>query len=136
VQYDFAPVIRQGKPAVRQLIEDKHRMRTFACLSVTAAALALMILPAVAQTVPGDAQRGRELSERLCIACHKVSADSAGPVSTDVLSFPAIGNRPGATAEGLAGRVIFPHPAMPGVQLTVKELREIVTYILSLKRAN
>jgi len=74
--------------------------------------------------------------ENLCSTCHKVSADSAGPVSTDVLSFPAIANRPGATAEGLAGRIIFPHPAMPGVQLTVKELREVVTYILSLKRAN
>ena len=111
-------------------------MRTFACLSVTAAFLALATHSAAAQTVPGDAQRGRELAERLCSTCHKVSADSAGPVSTDVLSFPAIATRPGATAEGLAGRIIFPHPAMPGVQLTVKELREVVTYILSLKRAN
>ena len=48
-------------------------------------------------------------------------------------SFPSIANRPGVTAELLAGRIIVPHPAMPGVQLTVRELREIIAYILSLK---
>ncbi len=111
-------------------------MRTFACLSTTAAFLTLVTCSVVAQTVPGDAQRGRELSERLCSTCHKVNTDPAGPVSTDILSFPSIANQPGVTAQGLAGRIIFPHPAMPGVQLTVRELREIVTYIQSLKRTN
>jgi hypothetical protein len=57
-------------------------------------------------------------------------------VSTDVLSFPSIANRPGVTAESLAGRIIVPHPAMPNVQLTVRELREVIAYILSLKLAN
>jgi hypothetical protein len=52
----------------------------------------------------------------------------------DVPSFPAIANRPGATAERLAGKIIVPHPAMPGVPLTVSEIRDIVTYIMSLKR--
>jgi cytochrome c len=111
-------------------------MRASACLSIAAACLTLSVVPASAQSVPGDVQRGRELSERLCSNCHKVNADAAGPVSTDVLSFPSIANRPGVTAESLAGRIIFPHPAMPGVQLTVRELREVVAYILSLKRTN
>jgi hypothetical protein len=45
-----------------------------------------------------------------------------------------IGNRPGVTAEHLAGKIIIPHPAMPGVPLTSAEIRDIVAYIMSLKR--
>jgi hypothetical protein len=37
------------------------------------------------------------------------------------------------SAEQLAGRIIVPHPEMPGVQLTTREIRDIVSYILSLK---
>lgn len=48
-------------------------------------------------------------------------------------SFPAIAGRPGVTAEHLAGRIIVPHPAMPGVPLTAAEIRDIVTYIITLK---
>jgi mono/diheme cytochrome c family protein len=91
---------------------------------------------AAAQSVPGDVERGRELAERVCSNCHKVKADPAAAVSTDVLSFPSIANRPGVNAESLAGRIIVPHPAMPNVQLTVRELREVIAYILSLKRSN
>jgi cytochrome c len=111
-------------------------MRSNVGLSIAAMCLMLTVGAAVAQPVPGDVQRGRELSERVCSNCHKVKADTIGPVSTDVPSFPSIANRPGVTAESLAGRIIVPHPAMPGVQLTVRELREVIAYILSLKRSN
>ncbi len=111
-------------------------MRAYACLSIAAACLTLSVVSAAAQSVPGDVQRGRELSERVCSNCHKLKADPTGPVSTDVLSFPSIANRPGVTAESLAGRIIVPHPAMPDVHLTVRELPEVIAYILSLKRSN
>jgi cytochrome c len=52
----------------------------------------------------------------------------------DVPTFAAIANWPGSTAEYLAGRIIVPHPAMPGVPLTAAEIRDIVAYIISLKR--
>jgi cytochrome c len=51
-----------------------------------------------------------------------------------VPSFPAIAGRTGITAEHLAGRIIVPHPAMPGVPLTAAEIRDIIAYILTLKR--
>jgi hypothetical protein len=51
----------------------------------------------------------------------------------DIPSFQAMANRSGVTAELLAGRIIVPHPAMPGVPLTAGEIRDIVSYILSLK---
>jgi hypothetical protein len=65
-----------------------------------------------------------------------VKSEATGPVRADVPGFPSIANRPGVTAQGLAGAIIVPHPAMPGVQLSVQELRDIVAYILSLKREN
>jgi hypothetical protein len=42
-------------------------------------------------------------------------------------------DRQGASAQQLAGRIIVPHPAMPGVPLTLNEIRDLVTYIMSLK---
>jgi len=111
-------------------------MRPIACLMIAAMGLAAAAGSAGAQSVPGDVSRGRELAERLCTNCHNVKVEQTGPVRTDVPGFPSIANRPGVTAEMLAGRIIIPHPAMPGVQLTVRELREIIAYILSLKASN
>jgi mono/diheme cytochrome c family protein len=88
---------------------------------------------AAAQT--GDAQRGHELAERVCSTCHNVRPEPT-TLSTDVKSFASIANKPGVTAEMLAGRIIIPHPAMPGVQLSVRELRDVIAYVLSLKKPN
>lgn len=111
-------------------------MGRIACLMTAALCLALAYEPAAAQSGPGDAAHGRELAERLCTNCHVVTPQPTGPVRADVPGFPSIANRPGVTAQGLAGAIIIPHPAMPGVQLTVQELRDIVAYILSLKKPN
>jgi hypothetical protein len=54
-------------------------------------------------------------------------------VRVDIPTFAAIAARPDVSGEKIAGAIIIPHPAMPGVQLTVPELRAIVAYILSLK---
>ncbi len=108
-------------------------MRTIACLSL-AACMALAAGAAAAQ--PGDAQRGRELAERACSNCHNVRSEPPATLSSDVASFASVANRPGVTAEMLAGRIIIPHPAMPGVQLSVRELRDVIAYILSLKKPN
>ena len=78
-------------------------MRAYARLNIAAACLTIGAVSAQAQSVPGDVERGRELAERVCSNCHKVKADPAAPVSTDVLSFPSIANRPGVSAE-VAGR--------------------------------
>ena len=106
------------------------------CTSMGAGAvlLALLATSALAQPAPppGSQQRGRELSERLCSNCHAVDARPSATLRTDVPSFPTIAGRPGVSAQRLAGAIIIPHPAMPGVQLTVAEIRDIVAYILSL----
>jgi cytochrome c len=103
-------------------------------VSATAAAAALVsAISAPASAQPGGAERGRELSQRLCTNCHVVDARAGGPVRVDVPTFATISARPDVSGEKIAGAIIIPHPAMPGVQLTVPEIRDIVAYILSLK---
>ena len=100
---------------------------------VAAGAALLSMVSSAAIAQPANAQRGRELSQKLCTNCHAVEAQPSGPLRTDVPSFAAIAARPDVTGTTLAGAIIIPHPAMPGVQLTVAEIRDIVGYILSLK---
>jgi cytochrome c len=89
---------------------------------------------ALAQPGAADPQRGHELAARLCTNCHVVDRQAPSAMPADVPTFAAIADRPGSTAEHLAGRIIVPHPAMPGVPLTAGEIRDIVAYIVSLKR--
>ena len=94
------------------------------------------LAPSWAQPSPADARRGYELAARLCTNCHAIDRQASSSIRVDVPSFPTIANRPGATAEHLAGRIIVPHPAMPGVPLTIAEIRDIVAYIVSLRKAD
>ena len=109
--------------------------KAFATASA-AAALLLAATGCFAQWPRGNPQRGHELASRLCANCHAVNGAPAGPVSTDLPSFPAIAGRPDATPENIAGRIVIPHPAMPGISLTAAEIRDIVAYITSLRRTN
>ena len=95
--------------------------------------LCLVVSAATCEAQPADAKLGHTLAARLCSQCHQVDGGSANPRLADVPSFSAIAARPGVSAEQLAGRIIIPHPEMPGVQLTTREIRDIVSYILSLK---
>jgi len=79
-------------------------------------------------------QMGEELAEKLCSSCHIVGKEAASDsVSADVPSFAEIANKPGQTAEIIAGRIVIPHPAMPDIQLTRLEIADLTAYILSLR---
>lgn len=97
------------------------------------AALLCLATSAPCQAQPADAKHGHTLALRLCAQCHLVDGGSPNARLADVPSFAAIAARPGVSAEQLAGRIIIPHPEMPGVPLTTREVRDIVSYILSQK---
>ena len=89
--------------------------------------------PALAQSVVADPGRGREISESLCSTCHVVDASPGNVAKSDISSFYSIANKPNQSQERLAGAIIFPHPAMPKVSFTNTELRDVISYIMSLK---
>jgi mono/diheme cytochrome c family protein len=93
----------------------------------------LVASPAFAQSVVSDPGRGRELAESLCSTCHIVDASPGNIAKSDISSFYSIANKPDQSQERLAGAIIFPHPAMPKVSFTNAELRDVITYIMSLK---
>lgn len=104
-----------------------------------AATLAAVVAAAPAWAQPAqrtpDPQRGREIAERLCSGCHRVTPDQ--PLSggwVDVPSFPEIANRPGRTPERIVGSVMIPHPPMPDIALATGTLHDIAAYILSFKK--
>ena len=105
---------------------------TCTSMAMSAAFLIAAAGSALAQQAPNP-QRGHELAEKLCTNCHAIDRKASSPMQADVPSFPAIAKRTGTTAEHLAGKIIVPHPAMPGVPLTAAEIRDIVAYILTLK---
>lgn len=100
-------------------------------------AMALLALvaadPAVAQPGFADPSRGREIAESLCSTCHIVDASPGNIAKSDISSFFAIANRVEQSQERLAGAIIFPHPEMPTVSFTNKELRDVIAYIMSLR---
>lgn len=101
------------------------------CLALLALALVGGI--ANAQTPALDAERGRELASRVCINCHVVEPGAEVAQGQIAPSFRTISQQPGQTPERIAGRIIVPHPAMPTISLTMKEIRDIVTYIMTLE---
>ena len=107
--------------------------RWIALVMMASACAIIMASSSAAQPRSGDAARGHELAARLCANCHVVDRAASRPIQADVPSFSEIANRAGATEEYLAGKIIIPHPAMPGVTLTVTDIRDIVAYIVSLK---
>jgi mono/diheme cytochrome c family protein len=101
--------------------------------TLVAAALSFLALPASAQSGPGDPSRGRELAERLCAICHNVDASPGNIAKSDVSSFYSMANRPGQSQERLVGGIVFPHPEMPTISFTNRDLKDLVAYVMTLK---
>lgn len=102
-------------------------------LSAFAAALAASAAEAQGPPPPPDAAKGKEIAERSCSSCHLTGPQATGPVIPNVPPFSAIANFPGQTTERIAGKIIIPHPFMPTLNLTMREIRDLSAYIISLK---
>src|SRR5690606_40360088 len=87
-----------------------------------------------AQPRAPDPVRGRDLAEKLCVACHRIAPDQAAGGVADVPSFPEIANRPGRTAERLMGAIMMPHPPTPDIALSTPALKDLAAYILTHKK--
>jgi mono/diheme cytochrome c family protein len=78
----------------------------------------------------GDAQRGGTIAKRWCASCHVVAKDQAS-ASADAPSFFEIARRH-TDKKKLGGFLMDPHPPMPDMHLSRKEIDDIVSYIRSL----
>jgi mono/diheme cytochrome c family protein len=103
-------------------------------------ALTALLTPfaAAAQTdqSPGDRAAGRAIATRTCSECHLVPGGPAPTARRGGPPFVEIANRPTTTAPGLRSLLRAPHVGMPMFQFTDRELDDLVTYLLSLRRSS
>lgn len=92
--------------------------------------LALAAALAAGPVFAGDVSRGAVIAKRWCAACHVVSADQTA-ANADAPSFFDIAQRH-TDKKRIANFLIDPHPPMPNMHLSRKEIDDIVSYIRSL----
>ena len=92
-----------------------------------ALALSTLAAPAFAE----DANRGRELTLRWCVACHVVEEETPGGDAGP--SFASVVNRLGRTDEELRVWLSDPHPPMPEMNLSSIEIDDIIAHIATLR---
>lgn len=103
-------------------------------IAVCLAGLIVLSSPAAAQDA--EARAGRVTAETNCAECHGVRDGQLESPAASAPSFERIANVPGMTALALQAALQTTHRTMPNVMLKPDELREIVRYILTLKRGN
>jgi cytochrome c len=86
-----------------------------------------------AQGGPPDTSNGHAIAERICVACHAIGPGYSGEGRADVPSFVAIAQDPNMTQDRITGAIVMPHPQMPAVPLSRREVGDLVAYIQSLK---
>lgn len=83
----------------------------------------------------GDPGAGEQVAARECIGCHGIASARGSTVKgVYVPSFSEIAGRPGQSKESLQSFLSIPRHPMPGLMLREDEMRNVVAYILSLKR--
>ncbi|PPD46479.1 MAG: cytochrome C [Methylocystis sp.] len=92
--------------------------------------MALATLAANDRAVAGDAQKGGAIAKRWCASCHVVARDQTS-ADADAPSFADIARRR-PDKKQIANFLINPHPPMPDMHLSRKEIDDITTYIRSL----
>ena len=92
--------------------------------------LALLAGPACAMDMPGNPEAGRELVMNSCISCHAPIGTTVATDEAPPLSFVARDNK---TNPGwVRGWLMDPHPPMPGIMLSRKQINDVMAYLSSL----
>jgi mono/diheme cytochrome c family protein len=112
----------RDQPRSRRLINSRALLGTlFACALLVVAAT-----PAEA-----DIEQGRIIAERWCAACHLVGPGQE-TASDQVATFAQIAGREDLTTDSLRQFLQMPHPPMPDLQLSHRDIRALIAYIENL----
>ena len=95
--------------------------------------LATSTAVAAAQDPRGNIRNGRDLAERWCGSCHRMTTID-GPGRGGVASFAEVARLPSTTALSLRVFLHTSHANMPNIQLSSAEADDLIAFILSLGR--
>ena len=103
------------------------------CGGWLALALVLAAVPAAAQDLPGDPERGRALAVQRCARCHQVLPGSREPSAVGAPAFQTVADDPAVSETALRAFLQTSHKDAPSVPLAPEETSDVVAYILGLK---
>jgi mono/diheme cytochrome c family protein len=90
----------------------------------------LLLAISASAMAAGNPEAGRLLVERSCTGCHAPATSSA---ATDVApSFSAIAQRNRLNRAWVRAWLTGPHPAMPGIDLSRRQIDDVVAYLNAL----
>ncbi len=78
-----------------------------------------------------DPGYGEKLAREWCSSCHLVAADQASG-GDSAPAFSSIAKTAGERSEDLRAWLADPHPPMPNLDLSVREIDDLIAYIESL----
>lgn len=86
----------------------------------------LLVLWGPVPTVAADTE-GRRLAAQWCASCHQISPQA--PTSDQAPPFPAMARDPAYTEARLRNWLSDPHPPMPNIPLSRREIDLLVRFI-------
>ncbi len=108
-------------------------MRRMSLPYFVASAILAQQSPVIAQPADGDPASGRQIATRLCSSCHHVLPIFL-PDKTDAPSFQSIADLPSTTGTSLYVFLHSNHNNMPDLILSNTESKDLIAYILNLKK--
>jgi mono/diheme cytochrome c family protein len=96
------------------------------------AAFAALALNGSVAFAAGDASAGKALAETWCSSCHLIGPEQTS-ATTEAPPFETIAKRSDDEIAALALFLADPHPPMPQMSLTRREIQDLLAYISSLK---
>ncbi len=101
-------------------------------MKVLMAAVLASLLATGGAEAAGDVATGHQLAQRWCTGCHTV--DAAGPARDTAPPFAGIAEQHKHDDAWLRGRLMKPHPPMPDLHLSRREMDDLIAYINSLSQ--
>jgi mono/diheme cytochrome c family protein len=94
---------------------------------------AIMFMLALVASSPamafGDPERGRDLAERWCSACHIVTVSGPDSATDGAPTFRSIATDPRYGRSRVSHFLKAPHPPMPDFQLSNQIIEDLVAYL-------
>ena len=111
-------------------------MKSIGSLIGAIGVIAFSLIAGAASAQQASKSAGLDVARRICSECHAVERRRGSSPNLDAPSFRRIAKTRGMTANFLSVEIRRAHEIMPNLNLNANELRDVMAYILSLRRAN
>lgn len=102
------------------------------CLIATLSIQLIVLFTLGPSHAVGRASTGKEIAIKWCSSCHLVT-DNQESTSADIPSFGFIAEKYRESINALGAFLADPHPPMPNLSLTRREIQDLMAYIRSME---